>query len=355
MSRMRAIKTWHLFWRIARPQRRSPFRWVSRPVSVGERTVPVAGVVLRVREYRPHTPSATIVLNGGFVPESVDDPRLMNFATALAEIGFSVLTPDYPAVRALDFDPETIDQIRGVIEYARRRSSRPEAEAVIVLGLSYMGTLSLKAALSPELAQPPEFVGVFGGYADFGDLMREVFSDVYRADGCAVPVDPYGRFLVLRSALAYFDAPESERDRIRAILLAIGRQGDSAEIDRAVQALSPAGRACVETLRRFHPERSPRQWHAIVSGSRALIEALSVTESADRLRSRLLILHSVHDHILPCSGSIALHRRFPSADMVLTTLFTHVDVRLSPRTLWAHARELRALSRLFGEMVALQR
>jgi hypothetical protein len=68
-----------------------------------------------------------------------------------------------------------------------------------------------------------------------------------------------------------------------------------------------------------------------------------------------MILHSVHDHILPCSGSIALHRRFPSADLVLTTLFTHVNVRFSPRTLWSQVRELRALLRLFGQMIALQR
>jgi pimeloyl-ACP methyl ester carboxylesterase len=352
---MHAIKTGHLFWRIARPTSRSPFRWVSRPVSVGERDVPAAGVVLRVREYRPDKSSATIVLNGGFVPESMDDRRLVNFATALAEIGFSVLTPDYPAVRTLDFDPATIEQITGVIEYVRRQSPSSDATPLIVLGLSYMGTLSLKAALRPELAHPPECVGVFGGYADFGDLMREVFCDVYRAAEVEVSVDPYGRFLVLRSALAYFDAPESERDQIRAILLAIGRQRESAEIDTAVQLLSPAGRACVEGLRQFHPERSPQRWRSIVTGSRALIEALSVTESADRLRSRLLILHSVHDHILPSSGSVALHRRFPSADIVLTTLFTHVDVHLSPRTLWSHAQELRALSRMFGQLIALQR
>ncbi len=352
---MRVIKTWHLFWRIARPERRSPFRCVARPVSVGERDVSVAGVMLRVREYCPDAPSATIVLNGGFVSESMDDPRLVNFARALAEIGFLVLTPDYPAVRTLDFDPVTIDQISGIIEYARRQAQTDGSRPLIVLGLSYMGTLSLKAALRPELAQPPEVVGVFGGYADFGDLMREVFLDVYRGGDGEVSVDPYGRFLVLRSALSYFDAPESERGRIRAIVLAIGRQGDPVEIDRSIQALSPVGRACVEALRRFHPDRSPQQWRTIVTGSRALIDALSVTEPADRLRSRLLILHSVYDHILPCSGSLALHRRFPSAELVLTTLFTHVNLRLSARTLWSQAREVRALSRLFGGMVALQR
>lgn len=352
---MRLIKAWHLFWRITWPDGRSPFRWASRPVSVGEREVSVAGVMLRVREYRPDLPSATMVLNGGFVSESIDDPRLVNFARALAEIGFLVLTPDYPAVRTLDFDPVTIDQISGIIAYARRQAQPDGVHPLVVLGLSYMGTLSLKAALRPELARPPELIGVFGGYADFGDLMHEVFLDVYCSHGYEVPVDPYGRFLVLRSALAYFQTPDSERDQIRGIALAIGRQRDPGEIDRSVQALSPAGRACVEAIRRFHPDRSPEQWRRIFEGAGGLIEGLSVREPPERLRSRLVILHSVYDHILPCSGSIALHRRFPSADLVLTTLFTHVNVRFSPRTLWSQIRELLVLLRLFGRMIALQR
>ncbi|HET8760670.1 MAG TPA: hypothetical protein VFN94_06360, partial [Nitrospiria bacterium] len=343
-----------LFWRIARPAHRSPFRRVAQPVSVAERDVTASGTTLRVREYRPLSHAATILLNGGFVVESIDDARLINFAMALAEIGFLVMTPDYPAVRSLEFDPKTIDQIAGVIARLDQSATQGGRTPLAVLGLSYMGTLSLKAALRPELPYSPELVAVLGGYADFGDLMHDVFRDVYRTDGVKVHVDPYGRFLVLRSAIGYLDAPPAERERIREILLAMGRQLDSTGVERAVQALSPEGAACVEALRRFHPDRQTQQWRRIMEGSRELIEALSVTESPERLRSRLMILHSVYDHILPCSGSIALYRRFPTADLVLTTLFTHVNVRFSPRALWTQIRELRALFRMFGRIIALQ-
>jgi hypothetical protein len=354
LVRASTAKAWHLFWRIAEPNRPSPFQWVVRPVSVSEQDVATSGVALRVREYRPDRHSATILLNGGFVPESMDDPRLMNFARALAETGFLVLTPDYPAVRALAFDPTTIDEISAMIEHAKGPAHASGPRPLAVVGLSYMGTLSLKAALRPELPQPPEFVGVLGGYADFGDLMHDVFRDVYRSNGVEVPVDPYGRFLVMRSTLAYFGAPEAEAEQIREVALAMGRQADRVAIDRAVQALSPAGRACVGALQRFHPDRSPDQWRRILAESRELVQALSVTEPPDRLRSRLVILHSVYDHILPCSGSIELHRRFPVGELVLTTLFTHVNLRLSPRALWSQVRELRAVVRMFRELIALQ-
>jgi hypothetical protein len=89
--------------------------------------------------------------------------------------------------------------------------------------------------------------------------------------------------------------------------------------------------------------------------SRAVIDALSIDEPAERLRSRLVILHSVYDHILPCAGSVALHRRFPAATLVLTRMFTHVNPRLSLTALWSQGRELRVLVRMFGELMALQR
>jgi hypothetical protein len=58
------------------------------------------------------------VLNGGFVPESTDDPRLQNFASALAEM-VSRAHPRLSSRRALAFTPTTIDQIRDVIRAVR--------------------------------------------------------------------------------------------------------------------------------------------------------------------------------------------------------------------------------------------
>lgn len=348
------VNTWHVFWRIARPSRASPFRRLTHPVSVSESLVPLPSGSLRVRLYRPPVHSATIVLNGGFVRESIDDPRLVNFATALAETGFLVLTPDYPAVRALEFTPATIDQIVGLVGYLRQSSDWCGQRPLALIGLSYVGTLSLKAALRPDLTAPPEFLGVFGGYADFGELMRAVFEDAYRSNGIAVPVDPYGRFLVLRAVVDHFDPPSVERDRIREVALSIGRRRPRAEIDADIADLSPAGRACVAALRAFHPDRAPEQWGRILREFRDTIEDLSVREPAERLRSRLVILHSVYDHILPCTGSILLHQQFPESRLVLTTIFTHVNPRLSPALLWSHARELGALSGMFGELMALQ-
>ncbi len=348
------LKIGHLFWRVARANRPSPFRRLAQPVSTVEQAVPVGDAVLAVRVYRPATHSATIVLNCGFVPESIDDPRLMNFATALAEIGFLVLTPDYPAVRALEFTPTTIEQIAAVITAVRRSPEWGGSRPLAVIGLSYIGTLSLKAALRTDLAVPPDFLGVFGGYADFGDLMRAVFQDVYQHDGIEVPVDPYGRFLVLRSVIDHFNPPPAERECLRAVALAIGRQRLPQEIAADLSRLSPAGRACVDALRAFHPDRMPEQWRRIRHEYREVVEALSVREPAGRLRSRLVVLHSVYDHVLPCSGSVALHRQFPTSSLTLTTVFTHVNPRLSLTTLWSQGRELWTLFRVFGELLALQ-
>jgi hypothetical protein len=40
--------------------------------------------------------------------------------------------------------------------------------------------------------------------------------------------------------------------------------------------------------------------------------------------------------------------------MVLTTIFTHVNPRLSPAVLWSQWRELRAVFQVFGELMGLQ-
>ncbi|MEO5656597.1 MAG: hypothetical protein ABIO65_01190 [Nitrospiria bacterium] len=355
---MRGLKTWHVLWRIARPEAPSPLRRFFAPsVAVEERELPAAGLTLRVRVYRPARPvasAATLVVNGGFVAASIDDPRLKNFATALAETGFLVLTPDYPAVRTLTFTAGTIDQIHAVLRGVRDSPELGGAGPLGLIGLSYMATLGLKAALRPDRSSPPQVIGVFGGYADFRDLMHDVFRETYRYGTTDVPVDPYGRFLVLRSVVDYFDPPPEEREALRDLALRCGRREPEPAIEEAVGRLSPAGRASFHALRHFTPAGSPQLWETILRDHRDVCEALSIREPPAQLRSRLVLLHSGHDHVLPSAGSLALHRRFPAAELVLTTLFTHVNVRLTPGLAWSQLREFRHVARVFGRLMALQ-
>jgi pimeloyl-ACP methyl ester carboxylesterase len=346
--------TGHVLWRIARPEAPSPLRALAQAVTVETRELPVGGKALRVVVYRPARPCATLVLNGGFVPESTDDPRLQNFASALAETGFLVLTPDYPAVRELAFTPTTIDQIRDVIRAVRARPELGGDGPLAMIGLSYMATLSLKAALRPELESPPEYLGVFGGYEDFRDLMRDVFREEYRFGETGVPVDPYGRFLVVRSMVDYFDPPPDERERIRELALWYGQRREPEIVEEAAARLSPRGRKAFEALQAFDPARSPDLWRTMLHDHRDASEALSVWEPPERLRSRLFLLHSAYDHVLPYTHSVRLHARFPSSDLVLTTLFTHVNPRLNPFTVLSHARELWKLLRVFHCLMAVR-
>lgn len=350
---MRALKTWHVLWRIARPQAVSPFRRLASPVTVEERVLSDGAVTLPVRAYRPAVSWATVIVNGGFVEESIDDPRLKNFATALAEVGFLVLTPDYPAVRTLTFTPTTIDEIAAVLRWVRRTPDLGGPAPLALVGLSYMATLGLKAALQTG-DPPPAFVGVFGGYADFRDLMHDVFRETYRYEDLTVPVDPYGRFLVLRSVIDYFHPPAEERDRLRELALWCGRRAPESAIEDAVRGLSPAGRAAFESLRRFSPSASPAVWDTILRDHYQIAEALSIRESEARLRSRLIVLHSAYDHVLPTTGSLALARHFPAAELVITTLFTHVNVRLTAGRARSQYRELRKVSRVFQQLMAIQ-
>ncbi|MBI3609037.1 MAG: hypothetical protein HY207_13850 [Nitrospirae bacterium] len=351
---LRWLKTGHVFWRIARPKAPSPLRGLAQAVAIENREVPAAGARVRVVVYRPRRPYATVVVNGGFVEESTDDPRLKNFATALAEVGFLALTPDYPAVRSLTFTPETIDQVHDVIAAVGRDPELGAGRPLAVIGLSYMATLSLKAALRPDLDVPPAYLGIFGGYEDFALLMRDVFQEAYRWDDTDVPVDPYGRFLVLRSVVEYFDPPPADRDLICELALRCGRCEASEVIEAAAGRLSPQGRAAFDRLRTFHPDRSPELWQTILRDARERCEALSVRESADRLRSRLILLHSCYDHVLPYTHSVRLHQRFPASELVLTTMFTHVNLRLSPRAVLSQMRELGKVSGVFSRLMALQ-
>jgi len=351
---LRWPKTLRLVWSIARQSPPPWLRWMGQPCTIESREFatrhgPIRGVV-----YRPRRVYATVVANGGFVRESVDDPRLRNFAGALAESGFLVITPDYPDVRTLTFTARTIDHIQDVFDAVRTSPDLGGERPLAAIGLSYMATLSLKAALRKGSTSPPDYLGVFGGYDDFLNLMQDVFLDAYRFGAVSIPVDPYGRFLLLRSVVDYFDPPPAEREAIRELAYRCGKGDPDEQLGAEVHRLSPAGRRAFEALRTFEPTRAPELWETILRDYHGQAEALSVSEPAGCLRSRLMLFHSYYDHVLPYAHSVRLHERFPQSTLVLTALFTHVNVRMSPGVLWSRWGDVRRVVGVFASLMALQ-
>jgi hypothetical protein len=112
----------------------------------------------------------------------IDEPRLENFARAMAGCGLRILTPELPGIKDYHVD---LGSVRVIGESARWFAERTRG-SVGVLGLSFSGGLALVAAEDRMYTQDFKFVLAVGSQ----DEMAHVANYYLTGRRC----DPMGQW-----------------------------------------------------------------------------------------------------------------------------------------------------------------
>ncbi|HEX5659006.1 MAG TPA: alpha/beta fold hydrolase, partial [Polyangiales bacterium] len=143
------------------------------------------------RLYSPTTVRHAILLAHGMHEAGIDDPRMINFARALAGAGYLVLTPRMEGLQRYQLIAADVRRIR---DTARTLAVLAQREQVIVFGISFGGGLAIRAVC--EGAPAVERVIALGAHQDAERVSRFYLDQPAPApDGSPALVEPhpYGR------------------------------------------------------------------------------------------------------------------------------------------------------------------
>ncbi|RYE82443.1 MAG: alpha/beta hydrolase, partial [Myxococcales bacterium] len=171
--------------------------------------VPTARGPVRARLYRPiGAPDAPgVVLVHGVHRLSIDEPRLMRLARALATSGVVVLTPEVREIADYRIDPASIETIGAAARHLRRQLERP----VGLIGTSFAGGLALLAASDPRFAADVGVVLAVGAQHDMRRVMQFFrTNEVLWPDGHRQPLGahPYGALVLVYGQLDRLMPPD---------------------------------------------------------------------------------------------------------------------------------------------------
>jgi len=273
-------------------------------------------------------PLPGILLLHGIHAQGIKEPRLVDFARALARAGLDVLTPELVDLTAFRVDPRSVDEIRGL---AAAHAQSTHTAAVGVVGISFAGGLALLAAAQQAAPAPIGWVATVGAYDDLLRLARYYAGEPVRGpagEPALVAPHPYGARVMLREQLAQLvpadDLPIAERaldsylhDRPREaqhltkLLSPAGRQ-----VMTTVLAHGPPDAQLADMLARVVPLQSPRLMAASPHGHLA------------SLRVPVFLLHGAYDPIIPSFETAYLAREIPAhylRAVVVTKLLRHAE------------------------------
>jgi pimeloyl-ACP methyl ester carboxylesterase len=269
-----------------------------------------------------------VVLLHGMHAQGIKEPRLVNFARALARAGLDVLTPELADLTAFRLDPRSVDEIRGL---AAAHAQTTHSAAVGVIGISFAGGLSLLAAAQQAAATPIGWVAAVGAHDDLLRLARYYAGEPVQGpagEPATVTPHPYGARVMLREQLAQL-VPAADLPVANSAL-------DSYLHDRPREAqhlaklLSPAGRSVMATvLAHGAPDAQLAGFlNRVVPLQSAQLMAASPHGHLGNLQVPVFLLHGADDPIIPSLETAYLAQEVPPGYLrakVVTKLLRHAE------------------------------
>ena len=163
-----------------------------RPDPVVERvSFDAYGTMMVADLYRPPDDGIHpgIVLSHGVAYRGKDDPRLVNFADALARTGYVALVPDFVNLKEFRVRPTDVDEFVGSYEYLECHPA-VDAGRIGLFGFSYAGGLAVLSAADARISERVRFCFLLGGYYDLENVITYMTTGMYESNGEWIYLEP---------------------------------------------------------------------------------------------------------------------------------------------------------------------
>jgi dienelactone hydrolase len=318
-----------------------PVPWIVKktviePIRREEVQIATASGVVRGREYLPKGSSNApgLVVLHGVHHLGIDEPRLMNFAAAMASCGLRVLTPELPGIKDYHIDLDSVRVIEESTRWFAGRTGRP----VGVLGLSFSGGLALVAANDPAYRKDFKFVFAVGAQDEMGHVANYYLTgQEARPDGTIERLKPndYGQLVLEYEHLEDF-VPAEDEAAIRAVLREHLYENGSAE-ELAEAKLNPQEKAEAAELMDSNSAVTKAKLAASDAKHAKEMEKLSPHGMLRTMTTPVYLLHGQADNIIPSAETLWIATELPKATLrkaLVSPVLSHVNLDEAKPGLW---------------------
>jgi dienelactone hydrolase len=309
-----------------------PVPWIIRklvtePIRTEDVNFATNAGVVRGRLYLPggHPDAPGLVILHGVHHLGIDEPRLENFARAMAGCGLRVLTPELPGIKDYHVD---LGSVRVIGESARWFSEQTRGP-VGVLGLSFSGGLALVAAADPMYTRDFKFVMAVGSQDEMAHVANYLTGQETRPDGTLEVLKPheYGPLVLEYEHLEDF-VPTKDEAAIRPVLREHLYEEKTAET-LALAKLNQQQRTEAEQLIDSDSPLTKSKLAASDLRHAPEMEQLSPHEKLRTMTTTVYLLHGQADNIIPAAETLWMQSELPRTALqaaLVTPVLSHVNL-----------------------------
>jgi len=276
-------------------------------------------------------------------------PAFLGIGRGLAATGNLAIVAEPVGLAAGELTPAAVDQARVAVEAALSRTDAAWG-GVSLVGVSGGGSLALRTAADPTVAEKVSIVVVLAPLCDVQGAIRVVTTGVYRDGDVLVPFSSgdFFKLVVARSVVACL-APGEDRTALRSRLLALDDYGSdplSCLREWPSEALEASAQATVALLANEDPRLFDEHFAALPEEVRTAIDAITPISVAHRIGAPVELVVARRDKYIILADATSFAEACASARLTVLDSLEHAVPALSPRA-------VRDLARLDGVLVRL--
>lgn len=287
------------------------------------------GSMLKFDEYLPIKKcQGTIVFTHGMTRLANQDQRIRNFCMAMASVGYRMLAPAYPRIKALDITVESItdiaDSIRTFIKHDYTTKNK-----LALFSVSFSGAQALRAISAPDIAPHISTLLALGTANSYISTFKKILDP----NG---PAELYVKMLLLHNVLLH-----REQAYPKELCTAINVAIDDAYKNNNSKNLTIYADGLPEDLRLEYLELLEK----LTTSDKIFTEHTKTIEKIEQeflqagdlaqLKTAICLIHSDRDKVLmPCESEqlyAFLKANKIKTSLTITPLLDHVNTQFSLR------------------------
>jgi dienelactone hydrolase len=301
---------------------------VTEPVRTRDVQFATDGGLVKGRLYLPqqHPNAPGLIVLHGVHHLGIDEPRLVNFATAMASCGLRVLTPELPGIKDYHVDLDSVQVIGESARWFAGQTGGP----VGVMGLSFSGGLALVAAGDPVYRSNFRFVFAAGSQDEMAHVANYYLTgEEVRPDGTIERLTPheYGP-LVLEYEHPEDFVPMEDQVAIRPVLREHLYEDKKAE-ELAVAKLNERQQAEAAELMDSNSAVTKAKLAASDVKHAQEMERLSPHGTLRTMTTPVYLLHGQADNIIPAAETLWMASELPRTtlqEVLVSPVLSHVNL-----------------------------
>ncbi len=262
-----------------------------------------------------------LILAHGAIKDGKNDQALRLAGQSLARAGYVVLVPQLDNLCKFRLHQNDIDVLIASFQYLATQEFNNGK--IGMLGVCISAPLVLLAATEPDVRRGLAVVSSWGGFYNINDWLQAVITRHYTDDGELKPWKP--RPVLIQETpkwLIELLPNTSDRACLEKMLA-----GDSPDFVKS--NLSPSGQAMYELLANREPERAGELWVRLDPEIRQTLDNLSPHTKIGQLKTKIAIIHTLTDDVIPWVESCKLADAINSEHKVYFKVFEqfyHVSI-----------------------------